>query len=209
VDADRDMASTPRPRVVILSREGAAITSMLADVQPRPRCSVVATAYEAAAELLARPAAAIVIDMRAISRRHIRLLVIARQLEVEMLALGAIPLGMTSDDLSGARLVAMRDLSSAVQRLSAPPEAPVVPLEAVEPVQLTPAKKPAKSKPARRAAQADATMETSGRQRKKKRSRSSSKSKKSSPKADADDNVTPLASLLSPEELSALLDDLL
>jgi len=118
--------------------------------------------YEAASELLAAPTTALVIDLRLLAGRHLRLLEIARDLDVEIFAVGSLPIGMTAEDLSGVRLIARRDLPQAVGALApaprpapAPAEPPepepthVAPAEHIEPaepipaVQLTPAKVPA------------------------------------------------------------------
>ena len=80
-------------------------------------CVRISTAYEATAELLAAPAAVLVIDLRTIHRRHLRLLRIARQLNVEMLAMGTLPSGLAADDLSGVRLLARADLPAVLETL--------------------------------------------------------------------------------------------
>lgn len=77
--------------------------------------------YEAAAELLAAPAAALVVDLRLLAGKHLRLLEIARSLDVEVLAVGSLPIGMTAEDLSGVRLIARRDLPGLLQALARSP----------------------------------------------------------------------------------------
>lgn len=122
-------ASSDRPRVAVLSRDSA-LSSRLADrCAAAIECVSVASPYEAAAEILAAPLAALVIDFRAIAPAHVRLLEMARQMDVEMLALGALPAGMGADDLSGVRLISREDLPAAIDRLAAP----AAPAEAPQP----------------------------------------------------------------------------
>jgi len=96
--------------------------------------------YEAAAELLAAPAAALVVDLRLLGGKHLRLLEIARSLGVEVLAVGSLPIGMSAEDLSQVRLIARRDLPRALEALvrspqgggvvgDSPPEAPARPAD--------------------------------------------------------------------------------
>lgn len=77
----------------------------------------VASPYEAAAELIASPAAALVVDLRLMGPRHLRLLEIARSGGAELLAVGPLPPGMTAEDLSGVRLLARADLPAALLQL--------------------------------------------------------------------------------------------
>src|ERR1035437_4260581 len=98
-------------RAVVLSRNAAFCPDSPA------RCVVVPCAYEAAAELLAAPTLALVIDLRALGRRHLRLLDIARQLGVEILASGPLPAGMNADELSGVRLVSTAGMAAELGRL--------------------------------------------------------------------------------------------
>ena len=145
-------------RVVVLSRDAA-----FAELQDRRfdtngRVLRVPSGYEAAAEILAEPTAALVIDLRALSGRHLRLLEVARAAGVEMLLVGPIPSGADSDAFGGARLVARSDLPAAIRRIAGKPlpasgqptEAkdtdPRAPSETEAPtaVKLTPAKSPTK-----------------------------------------------------------------
>ncbi len=141
----------------------------------------VPTAYEAAAEMLAAPTVALVADLRLVGRRHLRLLAIARQMGVEVFAVGVVPTGLTGEDLSGVRMIALADLPEALRRLAeadwpAPSEPkPAAPAEA--PADL--ATKEAAPQPA--APPVEPPVE---------------KSPPSSPSA-----------LLTPEELSALLEN--
>ena len=132
-------------RVVILSRDPALAADELRDVAGAEVHGIrVASPYEAAAEMLAAPVSVLLADLRSLSRRHLRLLEIARELDVEILAVGTLPSGLTAEQLSGVRLLSMRDLPAAIARVSSPAEeaAPVTGerVPAAHPVRLTPAK---------------------------------------------------------------------
>jgi hypothetical protein len=105
-------------RVVVLSAD-APVRAALAEAAPGVRCAAVQSAYEAAAELVAGGAAALVVDLRLMSPRHLRLLQIARQRGVELLAVGGIPASLTAEDLSGVRFVARADLRATLERILA------------------------------------------------------------------------------------------
>jgi hypothetical protein len=105
-------------RVVILSPDAAGASDDSAALRAEGVEVVrVSTAYEAAAELIAAPAAALVVDLRLLGPRHLRLLTIAREGQVEILAVGGLPAGMNSEDLSGARLLSRSDLTAALKKL--------------------------------------------------------------------------------------------
>lgn len=78
------------------------------------------SAYEAAAELLAAPAAALVVDLSALPARHLRLLQVAREAEAQVLAVGELPAGVDSGQLAGVQLVARRELPLALRQLVLP-----------------------------------------------------------------------------------------
>jgi hypothetical protein len=119
-------ANNPVLRVVVLSAD-APVRAALADAAglrspqapPGAECVVVQSPYEAAAELVAGPAIALVVDLRLMSPRHLRLLQIGRERNVELLAVGGVPAGLTPEDLSGVRLVARADLKAALERVVA------------------------------------------------------------------------------------------
>jgi hypothetical protein len=140
-------ANNPGVRVVVLSAD-APVRAALSNLSRGVECVAVQSAYEAAAELVAgdanraaapnwagpangdrsHPAAtgavlALVVDLRLMSPRHLRLLQIARERDVELLAVGGIPSGLTPEDLSGVRLVARADLKAALEKLLATPSA--------------------------------------------------------------------------------------
>jgi hypothetical protein len=116
---DEGQSNSADPRAVVLSRDEGFCRS------PRLRCVRADSAYEAAAELLAGPCLALVIDLRAMSVRHLRLLEVARKLGLEVLACGPLGPVMDSDQLAGVRLVARPELAAELERLAeaeAPPE---------------------------------------------------------------------------------------
>ncbi len=123
-------------RVVILSRDpqlGLGLVDHCASATALTRAP---SGYEAAAEILAAPVSALVVDFRAFGASHRRLLEIARQMDVEVLGVGALPAGMDSGDLNGVRLVSRPALPGALDRLAAaagaggPAEPPGVPAPA-------------------------------------------------------------------------------
>lgn len=118
------------------------------------------SAYEAAAEVLSAPILALVIELGAMTRRHLRLLEIARRMDVQMIGVGQFPAGMSAGDLSGIRLVASGALGELIAGLAgketqapaaadAPAEAAAAPQGQPAPaVMLAPAKRAAKRPPA-------------------------------------------------------------
>lgn len=106
-------------RVVVLSRETEFVELDSGAAGPNGQVVRVSSAYEAAAEILAAPAVALVIDLRALGRRHLRLFEVAREAGVEMLVAGTVPAGMGTDVFSGARLLGRGDLPAAIQRIMA------------------------------------------------------------------------------------------
>lgn len=73
-------------------------------------------AYEAAAELLAAPAAALVVDLRLLLPRHVRLLEVARGLEAAILAVGVVPAGLDAETLRGVTFLSPGELPEAMGR---------------------------------------------------------------------------------------------
>lgn len=129
---------TPALRVVVLASDAGALAQCPTPLQ----CIRVASPYEAAAEILAAPTAALVVDLRLVAGRHLRLLEIARQMEVELLAVGAVPPGLTSEDLSGVRLTARADLPAVLARLAQERPAATAELPLAEPIVPEPAEEP-------------------------------------------------------------------
>ncbi len=168
-------ASVGELRVVILSRSaelsGVARKGLCAESL---RCIRVASAYEAAAELLAAPAVAMIVDLRLITGEHVRLIELAREMEVAILAVGALPVGMNADDLSGVRLTSREHLPEALGEIVQAAASPVTPPESSAP-------------PGLQTAPREAVALT--------------------PAKPADRPKTPPDELLTPEELSALLEN--
>jgi hypothetical protein len=179
-------------RVVVLSRDpqlGLGLVDHCASATALTRAP---SGYEAAAEILAAPVSALVVDFRAFGASHRRLLEVARQMDVEVLGVGALPAGMDSGDLNGVRLVSRPALPGALDRLAAA-------AGAGGPAEPTGAPAPASPRPA--------SAEDRGEQ-------AAGDHDAAEPTDEAEDDVeaepgraeTP-SDLLTPEELSALLED--
>jgi hypothetical protein len=78
----------------------------------------VTSPYEAAAELLAEPPIAVVIDLRCLTPGDLPLIEMTRQRSLEVLAVGSVPAGMTTTDLSGVRLSTRDHLSALLDGLA-------------------------------------------------------------------------------------------
>jgi len=76
-----------------------------------------ANPYEAAAELLAGPAAALVVDLRTICPRHAGLFEVARRMQIPVLAHGTVPSQM-HQALDGVRLVEPDRLPAELRQLA-------------------------------------------------------------------------------------------
>ena len=184
-------AGNPAPRAVVLWPDGA-VRSAVAGGGEGPECIFVASAYEAAAELIAAPALAIVIDLRLMGPRHLRLLQIARERRVEMLAVGSIPSGLTAEDLSGIRLLARADVKAALEKLLQDREGRYEP---------SPAAVPAEAKQSPRAATPQAAPSPAGAKE------SSSPSAPPAPESPSQAPADSLRNILTSGELAALLED--
>ncbi|MBN1553129.1 MAG: hypothetical protein JXA11_00165 [Phycisphaerae bacterium] len=113
-------------RIVILARSGELTIPDPQIIGQNVTFARTEGGYQAAAELLAAPAVAILIDLPCLTPPHRKLLQVARELGVEILGVGAFPVGFSADDLSGMRLISMDDLPS-VLRAILPKEAPPAP----------------------------------------------------------------------------------
>ena len=120
-DPPRDAQTRGTARVVVLSLGAAEICALEIEGVRFVRAP---TPYDAAAEILSAPTAALVVELRLLRGRHLRVLEIARQMDVEVLAVGTVPGGLTSEDLSGVRLTARGDLPEVLFRLTAPVRPP-------------------------------------------------------------------------------------
>jgi len=120
---DRNPPVKPELRVVALCPGVSDWRSQAPDLQWIP----VSSSYEAAAEILSAPTEAIVVDLTILSKGHMKLLDVARQMGTEVLAVGAIPTGLTSEDLSGVRMISKAGLTDMLRRLreTEAPEGPI------------------------------------------------------------------------------------
>ena len=178
--------------MVVLSRDVALARAARCDTDGAVyQCAGTSSPYEAAAELLARPVLALVLDLRCLTPRHLRLLSVARENHVEVLAVGSLPFGITTTDLSGVRLMAVNDLPDELQRLArvSPAPAPAIetqPAAEVVPEVEAPREPPVRTVPARPLKQ---PIETGG------------------PRALRERPAHRPGDLLTDEELAALLED--
>lgn len=103
-----DNATSYRGRTIIILSRDAMLTRAAQDGNPTLQydCLRVTSPYQAAAELLAEPPLAMIIDLRCLTPGDLPLIEVARQRDVEVLAVGSVPLGITTTDLSGVRLAA-------------------------------------------------------------------------------------------------------
>ncbi|MCJ7543217.1 MAG: hypothetical protein MUP47_01420 [Phycisphaerae bacterium] len=111
--------TTPRRAVVFASC--APGQGLLEGLEPAPGCIPTASAYEAAAELLAGPAAALVVDLRVLRPSHVRLIEIARKAGAELLGVGPLPAWASSDQLRGMRLVSQGQLVESLRAAAGAP----------------------------------------------------------------------------------------
>ena len=108
-------------KVIILSRDAALASAARGeDSTLRYRCLRVTNPYEAAAELLSEPPLAMVIDLRCLAPGDLPLIEMARRRGLEVLAVGSVPLGISTTDLSGVRLSARGHLSALLEGLAGP-----------------------------------------------------------------------------------------
>ncbi|MBS3734583.1 MAG: hypothetical protein KGY99_06605 [Phycisphaerae bacterium] len=109
--------------MVVLARRD----EVLRAVEPLAEVVATPSGYEAAAELLAAPASALVVDLPLLGRRHLALLGLAQRLGAELLGVGELPAGLSADELAGVRLTAPAKLGEALRAVVAgPAEQPVV-----------------------------------------------------------------------------------
>ena len=182
-------------KIIILSRDSSlAQAAQCENSTSKYHCLRVTSPYEAAAELLAEPTIAMVIDLRCLTPGDLPLIEMACQRGLEVLAVGSVPLGITTTDLSGVRLAARDHLSPMLEGLAASPlSGGQVPVSSQAPV----GESPELSSLAQSIRKASHT------------GREAAKAPDPAPKAKADDK--PLGDcpdeLLTREELAALLED--
>ena len=109
--------SSQRSGVVLLSRDVVLASWLRYLCAPSVRVVTAPSGYEAAAEILAWPAEALVIDFRAMSAAHHRLLDTARALGMQILGVGKVPGDLPPDALSRVRLVSQADLPDALREI--------------------------------------------------------------------------------------------
>ncbi len=180
---DAGRTSSLRRRVVVLVRNGALADLGLEESElSQLECVCVAGAYEVAAEVLAAPTDAVVLDMSLLTSAQVGLLEVVRTMDIPILAFGTLRSGLGAEQLREVRLISRDDLRQALSEL--------VSVERVE---------------APSAAEAeDLTPQELGEYH--------VESAPASP-VEKKDTVTPKeapsipADLLTPEELSALLED--
>ena len=116
-----DNAKSYRGRkIIILSRDSfLSRAAQSENSASQYHCVRVTSPYEAAAELLAEPPVAMVIDLRCLTPGDLPLIEMARQRSLEVLAVGSVPSGITTTDLSGVRLSARDHLSALLDGLAA------------------------------------------------------------------------------------------
>ena len=216
-------------RVVILSHRAELARSVLKDLPTdRLECVRVCSPYEAAAELLAAPSLALLIDLRMMGLKHVRLIEIARQMKVRMLGVGPLPIGMSAEDFSGVKLLSHSDLLAEIWglyetaqsllpaadgELEPIPEGEGEPAPQPEPEHIRAETRHEKAPPARltpkRQAEAD-DEQTRRRKPKVKADRQPAakpQKKKASAHAEETAGAGEPSGLLTPEELAALLEN--
>ena len=181
----------PRPRVVILSCDALAGAQELQDLREHVDTVRVPSAYETLAEILVKPTIALVVDLRMLGHRHLKLVQHAMSRGLEVFAIGALHSGLTIEDLSGVRLMSRAQLPDAIKSLvcergKAKVETPPTP----EPVPVVPEVAEMEDKPTVKPVAAH-VKPTRQRVKKVDNRYASSNSR----------------NLLTPEELSALLED--
>ena len=93
-------------RVVILAGGEELLASDSETFQAGVELHYASSGYEAAAEILAEPTDALLVDLSCLEKNHLKLLDLARKESVELLGMGngGFPDGFCADDLNGMRL---------------------------------------------------------------------------------------------------------
>ena len=106
------VSSNPSRRVVALLPASASGP----DVHPSVDVVRVSSGYEAAAELLAAPASALVVELGCLTQPHVALLEMAQRLDLPVIAFGTISADLTDAHQRQLRLVPSQGLADAVRR---------------------------------------------------------------------------------------------
>ena len=199
-----------RSRVVVLSRDPALGLRLADACAPGVEMVRVPSGYEAGAEILAAPTAAMVVDFRAMARGDTGLLTVARRMGVELFGVGPLPARMSAEDLSRLRLLSLADLPAAIAERTAPSEEPPPPVEAppAEPVPVEPKKARRRKRKAKRSKEPPAQEKQQPAPQEPPPAGETGQPAEAPPPAEP----TPAApqtprDLLTPEELAALLKD--
>ena len=190
-------------KIIILSRDGSLARAAGGENSTsRYHCLRVPSPYQAAAELLVEFPFAMVIDLRCLRPGDLPLIEMARQRGLEVLAVGAVPLGITTTDLSGVRLAARGRLPMLLDGLAeSQPSGGSVPVSS----RSASGESSDLASEARRIKKAPRTRRKAA----KTRGRARKTADAPTPKAKADDKPLPDSpdELLTSEELAALLED--
>ena len=114
--------TAPQPRRAVVFASPALGQGLLQGRGLAPGCLLATSAYEAAAELLAGPAAVLVVDLRLLRPGHVRLIALARRAGAELWGVGPLPAWASSDQLAGMRLLDQGQLAGVLAAIAA--EAP-------------------------------------------------------------------------------------
>lgn len=126
----KEAGSSGSTRVVALLGPAAGLPELSASVETIRTTS----GYEAAAELLAGPASALLVDLGRITAAHVPLLALAGRLEVPVVAFGTVSASLPGSALSALRLVGVQDIAAAIEETlstAASPAAEAAALDAV------------------------------------------------------------------------------
>ncbi len=136
--------SSRKPRVIALLPAAVAAPEVADGIE----LVRVPSGYEAAGELLAAPAAALVVDLGRITPDHAPLLDLARRLELPVIGFGTVSADLSSAQLSRLRLVTPAGVGPALRELlPAAPKAAEAPAPPESAEEQTPSPAPARLEP--------------------------------------------------------------
>ena len=105
-------------RIVVFSRDPSFADLTVPAASAGAQIALVPTALEALAEMLAEPAVALAVDLRAMEARHRRLLDVAAGCDIEILAVANTLPPLRAQDYCGARVLGRDQLSEALVELT-------------------------------------------------------------------------------------------